>query len=151
MGTRSTITFYSRMGGTNFFLVNIYQQYDGYLEGVGKELCEWLKPKIIVNGFSKSDFNIANGAGCLAAKYISEFKPVTGGLYIYPENVAHEDCDYNYSVIIDENWMSTYPSSEQKAEDIITIEVNNWDEEPFFKGSIQELLDYIEKHKEEDE
>lgn len=151
MGTRSTITFYLRMSGTNFFLVNIYQQYDGYLEGVGKELCEWLKSKIIVNGFSKSDFNIANGAGCLAAKYISEFKPATGGLYIYPEDVAHEDCDYNYSVIIDEDWVTSPFENNKKAEDIITIEVDNWGEKPFFKGSIQELLDYIERQKEEDE
>lgn len=150
MGTRSTITFYSRMSGTNFFLVNIYQQYDGYLEGVGKELCEWLKSKIIVNGFSKSDFNIANGAGCLAAKYISEFKPATGGLYIYPEDVAHEDCDYNYSVIIDEDWVTSPFENNKKAEDIITIEVGNWGEKPFFKGTIQELLDYIETQKEEE-
>ena len=150
MGTRSTITFYSRMSGTNFFLVNIYQQYDGYLEGVGKELCEWLKPKIITNGFSKANWNIANGAGCLAAKYISEFKPATGGLYIYPEDVAHEDCDYNYFVIIDEDWTTSYSASEKNAEDIITIEVDSWGEEPFFKGSIQELLDYIDKQKEEE-
>lgn len=150
MGTRSTITFYSRMSGTNFFLVNIYQQYDGYLEGVGKELCEWLKPKIITNGFSKANWNIANGAGCLAAKYISEFKPATGGLYIYPEDVAHEDCDYNYSVIIDEDWVTSFSTFEKKAEDIITIEVNNWGEKPFFKGTIQELLDYIERQKEEE-
>ena len=150
MGTRSTITFYSRMGGTNFFLVNIYQQYDGYLEGVGKELCEWLKPKIITNGFSKANWNIANGAGCLAAKYISEFKPATGGLYIYPEDVAHEDCDYNYSVIVDENWISSPFENNKNAEDIITIEVDNWGEKPFFKGSIQELLDYIERQKEEE-
>ena len=145
MGTRSTITFYSRMGGTNFFLVNIYQQYDGYLEGAGKELCEWLKPKTIVNGFSESGFDIANGAGCLVAKYIAEFKPLTGGLYIYPENVAHEGCDYNYSVIIDEDWVTSFSALEKKAEDIITIEVNNWGEKPFFKGSIQQLLDYIEE------
>ena len=150
MGTRSTITFYSRMSGTNFFLANIYQQYDGYLEGVGKELCEWLKSKTIVNGFSKSGFDIANGAGCLTAKYISEFKPLTGGLYIYPEDVAHEDCDYNYSVIIDEDWISSPFENNKNAEDIITIEVDNWGEEPFFKGSIQELLDYIDKQKEEE-
>lgn len=150
MGTKSTITFYSRMGGTNFFLVNIYQQYDGYLEGVGKELCEWLKSKTIVNGFSKSSLNIANGTGCLAAKYIAEFKPLTGGLYIYPEDVAHEDCDYNYSVIVDENWISSPFENNKNAEDIITIEVDNWGEKPFFKGSIQELLDYIERQKEEE-
>lgn len=149
MGTRSTITFYEKIGGEKFHLVNIYQQYDGYLEGVGKELCEWLKPKIITNGFSKADWDIANGARCLAAKYISEFKPATGGLYIYPEGVGYEDCDYNYSVIVDESWMSSYHTFEKKAEDIITIEVNSWNKEPFFKGGIQELLDYIEEQKEE--
>ncbi len=51
MGTRSTITFYEKRGTELIPYVNIYQQYDGYLEGVGEDLCKWLKNKIIVNGF----------------------------------------------------------------------------------------------------
>ena len=75
MGTRSTITFYEKRDDKLIPYVNIYQQYDGYLEGVGKELCEWLEDKIIVNGFSYFDKrNIANGVGCLVAQFISDKK-----------------------------------------------------------------------------
>lgn len=150
MGTRSTITFYEKRDDKLIPYVNIYQQYDGYLEGVGKALCKWLKNKIIVNGFSPNDKrNIANGIGCLIAQYIRDNKDGVGNLYIYPIGKYCEYCDYNYSVIIDESWMISLYETERKAEDIITIEVNSWDEGSFFKGTIQELLDYIEKHKEE--
>lgn len=82
MGTRSTITFYSNDKNTP--IVNIYQQYDGYLGGVGKDLCKWLENKIIVNGFSFHDKrDIANGVGCLAAQYIKDNKKEVGNLYIY--------------------------------------------------------------------
>ena len=149
MGTRSTITFYEKRGTELIPYVNIYQQYDGYLEGVGKDLCLWLKNKIIVNGYSLNDKrDIANGIGCLIAQYIRDNKDGVGNLYIYPVGKYREGCDYNYSVIIDENWMIY--ETEKKAKDIITIEVNSWDEGSFFKGTIQELLDYIEEQKEED-
>lgn len=149
MGTRSTITFYEKRDDKLIPYVNIYQQYDGYLEGIGEDLCKWLKNKIIVYGFSFYDRrNIANGIGCLVAQYIRDNKEEVGNLYIYPIGECCEGCDYNYSVIIDESWITSW--HERKAEDIITIEVNNWGKKPFFKGTIQELLDYIEKHKEEE-
>ena len=150
MGTRSTITFYEKRDDKLIPYVNIYQQYDGYLEGVGEDLCKWLKNKIIVNGFSPNDKrNIANGIGCLIAQYIKNNKDDVGNLYIYPIGECCEECDYNYSVIIDESWITSFFERERKAEDIITIEVGNRGKKPFFKGTIQELLDYIEKHKEE--
>ena len=151
MGTRSTITFYEKCDDKLIPYVNIYQQYDGYLEGVGKGLCKWLKNKIIVNGFSIYDRrNIANGIGCLIAQYIKDNKDDVGNLYIYPIGEYCEECDYNYSVIIDESWTISLYETERKAEDITTIEVGNWGKKPFFKGTIQELLDYIEKRKEEE-
>ena len=55
MGTRSTITFYEKRDDKHIPYVSIYQCFDGYLEGVGKDLCMWLKNKIIVNGFSLND------------------------------------------------------------------------------------------------
>lgn len=144
MGTRSTITFYQKTNGKILPLVNIYQQYDGYLEGVGKDLCEWLKNKIIVNGISPFDVgDIANGVGCLVAQFIKDKKDRVGNLYINPIGEGQDYCDYNYSVVIEDAY------SKRKVKDITTIEVNSWGKEPFFKGSIQELLDYIEKQKEE--
>ena len=147
MGTRSTITFYEKRKDKIIPIVNIYQQYDGYLEGVGKNLCEWLKNKTIVNGFTSYDVeNVANGVGCLTAQFIEQNKKGIGNLYLYPIGEGQNYCDYNYSVIIED----IYDVCERrKAEDITTIEVNNWGRKPFFKGTIQELLDYIEKHKEE--
>ena len=151
MGTRSTITFYEKRDDKLIPYVNIYQQYDGYLEGIGKDLCKWLKNKIIVNGFSFYDRrNIANGIGCLTAQYIKDNKDDVGNLYIYPIGECCEECDYNYSVIIDESWTISLYETEREAEDITTIEVGNWGKKPFFKGTIQELLDYIENQKEED-
>ena len=151
MGTRSTITFYEKLNTELIPYVNIYQQYDGYLEGVGKDLCMWLKNKIIVNGFSPDDKrDIANGIGCLIAQYIRDNKDDVGNLYICPIEDSCENCDYNYSVIIDESWTISLYETERKAEDITTIEVGNWGKKPFFKGTIQELLDYIDKQKEEE-
>lgn len=145
MGTRSTITFCEKVDDKIIPYVNIYQQYDGYLEGVGKELCEWLENKIIVNGFSLFDKrDIANGVGCLVAQFISDKKNGVGNFYIYPIGESKDYCDYNYTVIIDETY------SERKLKDITTIEVDSWGRKPFFKGTIQELLDYIENQKEED-
>lgn len=151
MGTRSTITFCEKHDNKLIPYVNIYQQYDGYLEGVGKDLCMWLKNKIIVNGFSPDDKrNIANGIGCLSAQYIKDNKDDVGNLYIYPIGECCKGCDYNYSVIIDESWTISLYETERKAEDITIIEVSNWGKKPFFKGTIQELLDYIDKQKEEE-
>lgn len=148
MGTRSTITFCEKVDDKIIPYVNIYQQYDGYLEGVGKELCEWLKNKIIVNGFSSDDRrDIANGVGCLVAQFISDKKNGVGNFYIYPIGEGKNYCDYNYTVIID----GIYSYSAKRLKYITTIEVDSWGSKPFFKGTIQELLDYIEKHKEEDE
>ena len=144
MGTRSTITFYKKTNDKIIPIVNIYQQYDGYLEGVGKDLCEWLENKIIVNGISPLDVgDIANGVGCLVAQFIKDKKHCVGDLYIYPIGRGQDDCDYNYSVVIEDTY------SRRKVKDVTTIEVDSWGEKPFFKGSIQELLDYIEKQREE--
>lgn len=151
MGTRSTITFYEKRDTELIPYASIYQCFDGYLEGVGKDLCIWLKNKIIVNGFSLNDKrDIANGIGCLIAQYIRDNKDDVGDLYVYPIGEYCGDCDYNYSVIIDKSWTASFYETERKAEDITTIEVSNWGKKPFFKGTIQELLDYIENQKEED-
>lgn len=145
MGTRSTITFYEKRKDKIIPIVNIYQQYDGYLEGVGKVLCEWLKNKILVNGFTPYDVeNVANGVGCLTAQFIEQNKKGIGNLYLYPIGECQDYCDYNYSVIIEDVY------ERRRVKDIAVIEVGNWGKKPFFKGTVQELLDYIEKQKEED-
>ena len=44
MGTRSTVKFYSEFGKEEIILSS-YQQSDGYIEGVGHSLANFLKDK----------------------------------------------------------------------------------------------------------
>lgn len=142
MGTRSTITFCGKVDNEIIPYVNIYQQYDGYLDGVGVELCRWLNNKIMVNGISsRENRNIANGVGCLAAQYISENKHEIGGLYIYPIGDAHKNCDYNYQVIIDEEAVDVF--EDKKMKDITIIVIDNFGREPFFTGTISQFFNYL--------
>lgn len=147
MGTRSTITFVERVNAGDSIVAQVYQQYDGYLEGVGKSLAEWLMPKIMVNGIPDYKHDYANGIGDLAAQYVHDFKDRIGYLYLYSLDWdAEEWCDYNYKVI--QNVSSNGYNG--NADDVLTIEVSSWEEEPFFVGKPSELLEYIEKHRDED-
>ena len=140
MGTRSTITFIERVNAGDSIVAQVYQQYDGYLEGVGKTLAEWLMPKIMVNGIPDYEHDYANGIGDLAAQFVHDFKNRIGYLYLYSPNWdAEEWCDYNYKVIQTVNHTGN-------ADDVLTIVVTNWNnEEPFFVGKPSELLEYIKK------
>lgn len=91
MGTRSTVKFYD---GEDCICA-IYQQYDGYLEGVGKSLAEFLESKKMVNGYNHAVPNEANGVGCLSAQYIAENKNGVGGLYM---TTVDDEQEYNYIV-----------------------------------------------------
>ena len=141
MGTRSTIAFIDKRvtkDGKVYTdeLVRIYQQYDGYPSGVGKQLATWLSGKTIINGYGlnqTANLGFCNGIGCMSAQFIHDFKTDIGNLYI----TDHDDTeDYNYKVIV------TYdiPTSEYN----ITLEVYRWDDNtPFFSGTPQEFIDMV--------
>jgi hypothetical protein len=96
MGTRSLTFVYDG----DKAIINMYRQFDGYPEGHGQELAEFLTSfDEIVNGYSPGDSRrIANGMGCLAAQMIAHFKDSVGGFYIHA--VTDTDCwqDYEYHV-----------------------------------------------------
>jgi len=96
MGTRSTIKFYDEFDEEEPLLC-IYNQYDGYITGVGHTLANFLIRKTIINGFSNQTMEggFANGMGCLAAQYIVENKTEIGGLYCTTKDDEEE---YNYEV-----------------------------------------------------
>jgi len=99
MGTRSLTFVYD---ADNQPLLNLYRQYDGYIEGGhGSELAEFLAGKKLVNGFGKESNELANGMGCLAASLVAHFKETVGGFYIH--SVTETDCgqDYEYHVYKD--------------------------------------------------
>ena len=100
MGTRS-LTFVYDSGNP---IMCMYRQFDGYPEGHGQELAEFLNTLQVGNGISGNPnlFEFANGMGCLAAQMIVCFKKTPGGFYIYPVDL-NQDCwqDYEYHVYED--------------------------------------------------
>jgi len=99
MGTRSLTYVYDEYGEK---ILNLYRQFDGYPTGHGQELAEFLNSGRVVNGLNgvgkERQFN---GAGCMAAQLVANFKTDAGGFYLYPTSV--EDCgqDYEYHVYTD--------------------------------------------------
>jgi hypothetical protein len=93
MGTRALTFVYNEH---NEVILNLYRQYDGYIEAHGSELAEFLAGKKLVNGFGKESTDIANGMGCLAASLVAHFKETVGGFYIH--SVTDTQCgqDYEY-------------------------------------------------------
>ena len=109
MGTRSLTRVFNTYKNENKNkqvknqLVNMYRQYDGYPEGHGTELADFLKSGKVVNGIGSTNETerLFNGAGCLAAQMIAHFKNGAGGFYIEP--ITAKDCgqEYEYEVIVD--------------------------------------------------
>lgn len=105
MGTRSlTFVYTDHYGGeTPEPIINMYRQFDGYPEGHGLELAEFLNSfDKVVNGIPVGETQrVANGMECLAAQMIAHFKKSVGGFYIYP--VTSKDCwqEYEYHVYSD--------------------------------------------------
>lgn len=128
MGTRSTVKFYNEHSSADAKpMVCIYQQYDGYIEGVGHGLAKFLQSKKVINGFNSSrgesmENGYANGMGCLAAQYIASIKTEIGGVYIADLDDS-EDFDYEVRLMDDKS---------------VQIKVDD------FCGSPEELLEYKE-------
>lgn len=94
MGTRSTTKIYDG----NDLILSLYKQYDGYPDGWGKELKDFLKSGKFTNGFSSTDANsstVFNGIGCFALQLVSHFKGGCGGLYA---TTAEDSQAYNYVI-----------------------------------------------------
>lgn len=131
MGTRSVTTFTEKYGDSEYPLVAIYQQYDGYIDGVGHDIARWLLGKRIINGFVPGDND-----GTTTKQFIRDHKLDVGGLYI--TGIGSTE-DYNYKIIIDGGKIGN-------ANDVMKIEVTrsaNFD--PIFVGTPQELLDFEER------
>lgn len=85
MGTRSTIHIRDRYGR---HLVSIYTQYDGYYEGVGKEIYEFFKDKK----------NYGNGFEDTALLFVANYK----GNKSYNKYLTRESDRQEYNYFIQE-------------------------------------------------
>lgn len=98
MGTRALTFVYDENGDR---IINLYRQYDGYPEGHGAELAEFLTTGTLTNGLRMGQTGrFFNGAGCLAAQLVCNFKEEAGQFYLYP--VTALDCgqDFEYHVYV---------------------------------------------------
>lgn len=98
MGTRSLVRVFD--GEDDKEIVTIYRQFDGYPDGMGKDLIMFLRGLQIVNGIDiRETRRIANGYGCLAAQLVTQLKgTAVGGVYLYPPGT--KDCgeEYEYKI-----------------------------------------------------
>ena len=131
MGTRSCTVI--KDGKTT--LVTMYSQFDGYPEGHGKELGEFLKDFTIVNGYGEKLPKLANGAGCLAAQIIAHFKDGVGGFYLVaPSKPGANNDEWYYEVSVVKNKVTVK---------VTEVGWGDTENKVWFEGSSAELLEYI--------
>ena len=95
MGTRSTTKIYEN----GRLLLALYKQYDGYPEGWGQELKDFLHSGVFVNGIRRIDGSLQfNGVGDFTLLLVKQFKEESGGLYATTKSNTQE---YNYVVEFD--------------------------------------------------
>lgn len=122
MGTRSLTFVYE----DNKAIINMYRQYDGYPEGHGQELAEFLGQfAAITNGIRVGETRkTANGMGCLAAQLVANFKTDVGGFYLYPTSAKDCGQDYEYHVYQDK------------------VVIKDYDGKQLFKGTWEEFNNF---------
>ena len=96
MGTRALTVF---QDSDNNEIAVLYRQFDGYEDGHGKELVEFLENKEILNGISGQTLQEAfNGMNCLAAAVVAHFKQEIGRIYLYPAGTRDCGEEYIYTI-----------------------------------------------------
>lgn len=123
MGTRALTFVYDEY---NQLILNLYRQYDGYPEGHGAELAEFLAGKTVVNGFGQERTDIANGMGCLAAFLVANFKETVGGFYIH--SVNDKDCGQDYEYHVYQTRVEVKGYSPTYNESMVTLFAGTWAE-----------------------
>ena len=110
MGTRSLTFVYE----DNKAIINMYRQFDGYPEGHGQELADFLGQfAAITNGIRVGETRkTANGMGCLAAQLVANFKTEVGGFYLYPTSAKDCGQEYEYHVYQDKVVIKDYNGSQ---------------------------------------
>jgi len=128
MATRSNIIFADN--GKPF--VNIYRHWDGYPTCAGVEICEFIQSKTVVNGIGADKQYVANGAGCLAAWFLANFKKEAGNYYIEPLMAdSHQDNAFGYVVDVRQGG----------------TQVSVWEGETLlFKGNVEKCLEFCQTH-----
>jgi hypothetical protein len=85
MGTRSLTIVKESIDPSCEDIIVMYKQFDGYPEGLGLRLANFLKGFIIINGIPPNpNPKSANGMHDLAAQLVAEFTNGIGEIYLHP-------------------------------------------------------------------
>jgi len=99
MGTRSLTVM--KQADTEYCV--LYRQMDGYPEGHGADLANFLGEFTVVNGINMTEVRkIANGAECLFAQLIAHFKDGPGQFYLHPPGTREMWSEYVYTITVGE-------------------------------------------------
>lgn len=138
MGTRS-LTIMQDSWENHKEIAILYRQFDGYPEGHGKELAEFLNGIVIVNGIGCDlPHKIANGGTCLAAQIVTHFKDEPGNFYLLPAHTRNCGEEYIYIVTPD------YESGGI----LLEVKEKYKRSKSIFNGTPQEFLSWLESVKE---
>ena len=142
MSTRAIIRVAEREEGVSFseqtekIRTQIYHHYDGYPEGLGCKLAEFLCDFRVLNGLPINyfeDVKVANGMGCLSAQLVAGLKEEPGHVYIDYPGQDRFDIEYIYYIWGAEDkdiWIS-----------IFTGPHNVKDDKCIFVGTPQKLIE----------
>src|SRR5262245_31258263 len=139
MGTRSLTRFFQNEKE----IACVYQQFDGYPQGAGKQIADFLKSGVMVNGIPGGSERYFNGMGCLAAQYVAQHKSCAGNIYLYAP--GSKDCGEEYTYEIHGGHEAgTYQPKP------LTVKCEAKYLKPF-SGSVSEFVVWCEKGGEEEE
>lgn len=103
-------------------IVNIYGQFDGGLDSVGKLLYNQFYKTKIVNGFNPARHKApeyANGIECFAAQVVAFLKKDIGNIYLMSKKQT-DSCEYNYTFYI-AKYGKHSPITKKELSDIFNI------------------------------
>ena len=140
MATRALINFVEREDGVSFsehpdvdkIHVQIYHHWDGYPQGLGVKLTNFLDGYDVTNGLSTGyQGPVANGMGCLAAQTVSYLKDEPGNVYLR-KPIEKDWEDYEYFV-----WVKDHAE--------LWISIFNYNSECIFVGEPDKLIEKYEE------
>jgi len=132
MGTPALTIFKDEKGQE---IAVMYTHNDGYLQGYGKKLVEFLQGMKLTNGipFVAPGEKFANGMNCLAAQVIAKFKDRVGDVYLWPVGKRDIGEDYIYEV----------SGKEGEEVYIVGVKLHGKDTGILFSGKASEVLNQI--------
>ena len=127
MGTRSLTVFNDELN--NEEIVVLYRQYDGYPEGHGTDLLNFLNNMNIVNGISNDEKRkIANGMSCLSAQIIAYFKKAPGDFYLHSAGTRDIGEEFIYTLYYTEELRIKIQNAYDNSHDLFDGNINQYEE-----------------------